>query len=47
MESNKNVTEQSKTTGGNPNKPSTTPGQSSIGESGHAGNAPQRARNRF
>jgi len=42
MESNKNVTEQSKTTGSTPNKPST--GQSTIGTSGHAGSAPQRAR---
>jgi ElaB/YqjD/DUF883 family membrane-anchored ribosome-binding protein len=42
MESNKNVTEQSKTTGGTPNKPSTP--QSSTGTSGHASSAPQRAR---
>jgi len=43
MESNKNVTEQSKTTGGSFNKPSTT-GPSSTGGSGHASTAPQRAR---
>jgi len=43
MESNKNITEQSKTSGGTPNKPSTT-GQSSTGTSGHASSAPQRAR---
>jgi ElaB/YqjD/DUF883 family membrane-anchored ribosome-binding protein len=44
MESNKNLTEQSKTTGGTANKPSI--GQSSIGTStsGHASSAPQRAR---
>jgi ElaB/YqjD/DUF883 family membrane-anchored ribosome-binding protein len=44
MESNKNLTEQGKTTGGPANKPST--GQSSIGTgtSGHASSAPQRAR---
>ena len=44
MESNKNVTEQSKTTGGTANKPSITTGQSSTGTSGHASSAPQRAR---
>ena len=44
MESNKNVTEQSHTTGGTANKPSTTTGQSSPGTSGHASSAPQRAR---
>lgn len=43
MESNKNVTEQSKTTGGTANKPPTSTGQSS-GPSGHASSAPQRAR---
>ena len=42
MESNKNLTEQGKTTGGTANKPST--GQSSTGTSGHASSAPQRAR---
>jgi hypothetical protein len=42
MESNKNVTEQSKTPGGTANKPST--GQSSTGTSGHTSSAPQRAR---
>jgi len=44
MESNKNVTEQSKTTGGSPNKPSTTTGSSSTGGTGYASTAPQRAR---
>lgn len=44
MESNRNVTEQSKTMGSSPNKPSTTTGQSSAGTSGHASSAPQRAR---
>src|SRR5258706_7874017 len=44
MESNKNVTEQSKMPGGSPNKPPTTTGQSSTGGSGHASTAPQRAR---
>src|SRR5881396_406519 len=44
MESNKNVTEQSKTTGGTANNPSITTGQSSTGTSGHASSAPQRAR---
>ena len=44
MESNKNVTEQSKTTGTSPNKPSTATGQSTTGTSGHASSAPQRAR---
>ena len=44
MESNKNVTEQSKTTSGTPYKPTTTTGQSSTGTSGHASTAPQRAR---
>lgn len=44
MESNKNVIEQAKSTGGIPNKPSTTTGQSSTGTSGHASSAPQRAR---
>jgi len=42
MESNKNVTEQSKTTGSTTNKPSI--GQSSTGTSGHTSSAPQRAR---
>jgi ElaB/YqjD/DUF883 family membrane-anchored ribosome-binding protein len=44
MESNKHDTEQGKTSGGSPSKPSTTTGQSSTGTSGHAGTAPQRAR---
>ncbi len=44
MESNKNVMEQSKTPGGSPNKPSTTTGSASVGGSGHASTAPQRAR---
>ena len=43
MESNKNVAEQSKPTGGSTNKPSTT-GPSSTGGSGHTSTAPQRAR---
>jgi len=44
MESNKNVTEQGKTTGATANKPSPTVEHSSTGTSGHASSAPQRAR---
>lgn len=46
MESNKNVTEQSKTTGGSANKPSITSGHTSTGTGGvgQTGSAPQRAR---
>jgi len=44
MESNKNVMDQTKTTGGSANKPSTTSGHASTGGIGQAGSAPQRAR---
>ena len=46
MESNKNLTEQNRTTGGSANKPSSTPGHASTssGSVGQTGTAPQRAR---
>ena len=44
MESNKNITEQGKTTGGTAGKPSPTTQHSSTATAGQASSAPQRAR---